>query len=605
MRKSQSRTGIRLVRSGVAVAATAAAVVAGTANPAFASDLAFTSVSGTPMVVGAGGTFTGTVTGLTTGVATVFGRLVTGSDNTVSCPAAYGTAVSSGPNIAVTAAKVSGNDNSATFTIPATTPPGSYRACLYAGNAANSALEGHAADNQDLVITPAAAVAAPNTSGPNVTSVTATGTTAWLSLGTTAAATFVASGTSCPTTYGTGGAITATTTKNAANTIATVTIPAGLVMGNSYNVCVFAGNTVGTSPLVGTTAFSNVPGAMVSPNVGPDTNGNTVVVSSPNNFLTNAHTALGAIFTVDPCPNVYDTTPAGNFDSATVTKVTNNRISVLVPAEVNIVGSDPATAYNLCIYGDNTEDTGTLATQPLVYSVATAVTVDASTPIDVTSGPSQGGQLVSITGTGFPTAPESQVSAAIGGTPLKDVRVISSTKLTGITQPRAAGAAAVSVTTMAGTATTANTPYTYNFGISVSPNTAKPGNTSTPMIYVNGAGFSNISFGSDADYNTAFGRVFLVTNGWFASTDTGGPFGTTDPITACTGAVVVVSDTELLCRLDLGNTFGATAGDLDQAADVSPGSYQVAVIRDASSVDAALTDFSQIASGSAFTVAAY
>jgi hypothetical protein len=604
MRKSKSRTGIRSLRTGVAVTATAAAVVAGTATPAFADDKEITTLSPNPVVVGAGSTVTAGVAGLTTGVTTPFARLISG-DNSISCPAAYGTAVTSGPSIAATAARVAGTDNSATVVVPATTPPGSYRVCLYASSAAGGALEGHTADATDLTVAPAAAVASPYVSGTNATSITATSTAAYLGLATTAAATFIPTGATCPTTYGTSGAITTTATKNAAGTTATIAIPASLEMGSTYTVCIFAGNTAGTSPLVGTTAYSNVPGPSVNPGAGPTAGTNTIVVSSPTDFLTNAVTAPTAIFYPEACSNVYKSTPAPGVASSTVTKVTNNRVSVNVPAGVLLTAGDVSTTWNLCIYAGSANNVSPLLTQPMPYSVAAALTV---TGVDFSSGPSAGGQLVTIAGTGFPTTAGAQVSARIGGSALRNVRVIDSNNLQGVTTPHAPGAAALSVTTLAGTRTTITKPYTYDFGITVTPNTAPPADA-TRTIYVTGAGFSNVTWGSDTTYNGASGRVFLVTNQWMIDTaaQTYGAFGSANahrPVSVCVGPPIIISDNELICSLDLGNQFDATGG-MASTTNVPPGVYQIAIVTDTSDATLDGTQLSKVSSGSAFTVADY
>jgi hypothetical protein len=159
------------------------------------------------------------------------------------------------------------------------------------------------------------------------------------------------------------------------------------------------------------------------------------------------------------------------------------------------------------------------------------------------------------------------------------------------------------VTTAAGTAYSSGNPFTYSYGITVSPTTAAPEETVT--LDVQGAGFSSLDFGdfTAGAPDNAKAHVLLVDNSWFAA-NTGNP----DEAYADGGvhgecaAVIKIGDNELICSLDLTVDIDATGATV--AATPAPaGAYQIVVVNAGTGLSS--TTHSNVSSGSTFTVATY
>jgi len=167
------------------------------------------------------------------------------------------------------------------------------------------------------------------------------------------------------------------------------------------------------------------------------------------------------------------------------------------------------------------------------------------------------------------------------------------------------------VTTAAGTQTLASA-YTYSNGLGISPNTAAAAtSTSVNPVYVDvlGAGFSGYTFGSSATQ----ARVWLV-NGRYdpgtATSNSGSPATTwpNGPTAECTG-VIVISDTELICSMNLAT--GALTPTTTVANSGTPlvpdDTYTLTVVNMSGVAKASVTGYlqSDISSGATFTVAPY
>jgi hypothetical protein len=588
MRYSRPRAGKRLVRTGLAAAATTAIVVAAAATPAFAADVDFAlDVNTGP--VGGGNTVVGTGTGLLTGVTTPGARFIVGAST--ACPATYGTASTGAINATATKG---GDDDTINITVPAVVLAATYRVCVYVGTATGSVTQGKTTSGEAYAADVASVSLAPNASGPATTAspvsiaASTTGGGTWAQ-GITTIGTIFTTAATCPTTYTATGAVVGTTTKNAASSIATTAVPTTLTAGSTYNVCYYNG-TAPASALVAKTQYSVVPAATLTPAVGPSGGTNSVIFAGSSNFLTTGQASPGVIFTRLACPNTYVT---GNTDYPTVTtplKISNSRVAATVPAGVALTGSESSVVYKGCLYNGSTNGASTLAAQGVTYTIGAAVTVTSIAPA---SGPSQGGQEVTITGANFPTAPDAAVSVSIGGSPLTNVRVSNATTIVGTTSSHAPGAVGVSVTTAAGTKSATGTPYTYTFGITVLPNTAPSGTDIT--LDIQGAGFSNLTWGStniDAGYH-----VFLVNDRYAAA---GTTTWTTAPDSVCTSPIVI-SDNELICTLQLDSTLD-TAGLL-VSTPPDDGVYSIEMVSTA--VPGATPTVSIVSSGSSFTVAPF
>jgi hypothetical protein len=587
MRMSEPRNGRRSLWAGIAVAATAAAVTAGTAVPAWAAATGTIDVTTGP--IGGGVAVTLTTTGDALDFATAKARFAT------SCAGTFGTTSSSNPEATVALDATTKDD--ATATVPALAA-GTYKMCVYAGTTVAGTTALTASSSNNLVL---AGLTTPLTLAPAVgpvagTTTTATGVGPYLASATTPAVTLRTS--TCPTTYSATSATVATVTKpsGGANAIASITVPAGLTSGTAYKVCVYAGT--GTSALLGNGTYSVLPSATISPAAGNSGGGNTITMSVPINTVNGASPA--ATFTTGTCPTAYATgSSAEPYVSGTVTKISSAKVAIPVPSDVVVLNSAATTAWNVCLYGSSS---GNLIAVPPVYTVAPTLGV-ATPTLDITGGPAQGQTLVTFSNmTGIPEAAGATLTATLGGNQITGISVIDNTSFSGYTPAHGAGAVSLSVTTAAGTQTSNSTVFTYSYGITTTPTQAAPG--ATPTMDVMGAGFSALA-SNFADYPTVTAtksHVLLVDNAWYAAHPTDvNALTTAAPTTQCKG-VTVISDNELICTLDLANTLTITTGAVS-AGNVPTGVYQIAVVNTANAM--ATGNFSIISSGSTFTVSTY
>lgn len=165
----------------------------------------------------------------------------------------------------------------------------------------------------------------------------------------------------------------------------------------------------------------------LAPDAGPTAGGQLVTVTGTN------FAGVDLTVTVDGLPVV----PASN-----VVVINNTTLTYLTPAHA----AGPVDV-------EVTTPGGT--TGPLLYTYLDAPTVSAINP---NQGPSAGGQLVTITGTGF-VAPFTSV--IVDGTlvPAVDVTIVSDTELTYLTPAHPAGPVKVTVTNQGGTS--GELDYTY------------------------------------------------------------------------------------------------------------------------------------------------
>lgn len=590
MRKSPSSTGGRLLRAGIASAAATVVVLAAAASPVYAV-VNFT-VAPTSGGLGGGTTITASATGVLTGITTPGARVVA---STATCATSYGT--TSAANPVVTVSKT--DDNTASITAPVLNL-GAYKFCLYAGTTGTSALAGSATNNFTVVAaapTLAPAVG-PTTSGITVT---ATGAAPYLTAATTVGATY--STAACPATYTPSGNNIVATAARTSPTVATITAPAGLTAPNVYNVCVYGGTISGTSALFGSASYTALPALSLSQNSGPTGGTNTITASSLVRVLAGI-TSPGVTMSRTACPGTYTTT-GGNI-AATPTRISDYKLAFAIPSTVALAtnGSGALTElsadYNVCLY-TGTSGTDTLIAAPPTYTINPVLTLAASNTVSPSGGPAAGGSFVTITGSGFPypATSDTVISASLGGSPIDQLRVTSSTTLTGYTTAHAPGAVTLSVTTASGTKTKGSA-FTYSYGIQIAPTTAIP--SASVTLDILGAGFSSLVF--NATGNTSDAHVFLVNDTYDSTADsTTAANWANPPVTECT-SIVPITDEEILCTLDLSKTMTA-AGSLTSS-PVARGTYTVIVVSDGS-VGATLTQpqKSIISSGSTFTVADY
>ncbi len=351
----------------------------------------------------------------------------------------------------------------------------------------------------------------------------------------------------------------------------------------------------------------------LSATAGSAAGGNTITASSTTSaaFLTGV-TAPVTWFSIPTCVTTYtsaastaavpSSTTVGNVISAATKKLSNTKASILVPALLVVPNTVTSTKYNVCTYASTTVNSALIGTG--TYTVAAAPTFGGS-PIAPASGPALGGGTITITGSGLPTTANS-ITATLGGTALTSVTPVSATAFTAVVPSHAPGLANLVVTTAAG-AQTVTGAYTYANGVTITPNTA-PSATSTALnpVYVDvaGAGFSSDTFGSTG--STA--RVWLVDGSYDPGATAGTPATTyaTGPSAECTG-VVVVSDNELICSLNLATGLLVPSTGVAATAAVPDGTYTLTVVSNGAIAASDAVGYSKtdISSGSTFTVAPY
>jgi hypothetical protein len=181
------------------------------------------------------------------------------------------------------------------------------------------------------------------------------------------------------------------------------------------------------------------------------------------------------------------------------------------------------------------------------------------TSITPAAGPAQGGNTITVVGTGF----ASGMIASLAGVALTPEN-ITSTSFTAVMPARVAGGPfKLSVTTSAGTTTTDTGVYTYSNGIVIEPNTAPNTKLTKTWVSVRGVGFSSLTTTGTAGAtpNSANAHVYLVKGTYDGRTAAGAIVGTktNGQVAECVD-VIVVEDTELICGLYLAGNQPTPAG---------------------------------------------
>ena len=380
MRKSTSSSGFRRARAGIVVGAVATLLLGAIAAPAYATSAI--TVLPTAGVTGQSGTITATGTGgLFASSTGTPGALFTTAN---TCPATYTTTAPAGGVIA-TATKSS--VDVAVINLPLSLTPNVYSVCLYATNVAASALASTGGP-ATYTVTPAAVTLNTVSGVPGaVSTITATSTNGSYLTGAVAPVGVNFSVASCGATYTTpsaGTVLAATATKTA--TVATITMPTGLLAGTTYNVCIYAGNVNASSKLLGTSTYNaTAPAVTLNTATGPSAGGNTITASALTGIFADVVT-LGVNFATGVCPATYTASPANRATTATSTSAA---ATFTVPTGV-VVGSSP---YRVCLY-DGTDD----AVSPLVGGTATASYTVALPVITLSATTGKTGGTNTITG---------------------------------------------------------------------------------------------------------------------------------------------------------------------------------------------------------------
>ena len=368
----------------------------------------------------------------------------------------------------------------------------------------------------------------------------------------------------------------------------------------------------------GTPALGAAVPLVLSATTGPSLGGNTITATAATAIFPSTVTPA-VTFQVAACAATYVgtatvTATAGVVvvSATNVKKLSTNKISITVPAGVALLSGQASAKFNICVYSGTTIASAgppVVVGSPLiasaVYSIAAKATVTSVSP---STGPALGGTQITVVGTNFQAT---GMTARLGNTALSNIVVASNgLSFTATTPAQAAGdALTLSITTAGGTVTRASS-FTYTNGIVVSPNTA-PSNT-TVDVDVQGVGFSNLTFTPAAATTATSAHVFLVDGEYDPLKDaTVTTNKANGPIAECTG-ILPISDTELICTLDLGGSITATGAT--SGTDVPDGTYTMTVVNsgglnvtDATDATNYNENYTQsiISSGATFTVADY
>jgi hypothetical protein len=306
------------------------------------------------------------------------------------------------------------------------------------------------------------------------------------------------------------------------------------------------------------------------------------------------------------CQTTYTATAANSVINATSTAIiSTKKISVVVPVLTAASGAGTTQTWLVCAYAGNTAGTSKLLAKA-GYTSAGAPTLTAlSADVQL---PTYGGTTINVVGTGFAAGVN---SATLGGKALTDINVVDDTLFTATVPTNPVGDAALTVNTVGGTATilsTATNAYTYVDAIQVSPTTGVSG-TSVPLS-VQGYGFNNLTFttslGEGPKTDDSGTHVYLVapwsgaTKGYDATANVANK--TKPQKNECTG-IQVISDTELVCTLDLNKSSHATTIDTALTGTATAvGAYQVSVVTDGRVAGGAAQ---ALTAGSIFTVSPF
>ncbi|BCY13913.1 IPT/TIG domain-containing protein [Actinoplanes sp. L3-i22] len=490
-----------------------------------------------------------------------------------ACPATYTTPTAS---ILAAASTTSSTTGQVVFVMPNTATAGTsgqvkkYVACVYASNSAGSSARKGATNGYPVYVGTAATVspAAGTTGGGEQLTITA-GTGGPIFTGiTTIGAQFATQLADCPSAYGTPAAGTSAMVTKTSDSVASLTVPSGVTSTAAsptpYFACLYNGSGI-NSALISVVPY-NVGQLSLSQTIGPYGGLNNIDINSPNPFLAGIDNP-GVEFTLgDTCTSTYTVAQSVGTNEPLaankIRKVTNSRVAVTAPAfysqgtYATALGLQPAGAtsvpWQVCIYDAATAQGNLVASN--AYKVTTVQTLTRITP---NAGPALGGSLITVVGTAFPTD-ASQISGMLGGVPLTDITPLSSTAFTARTPMHApANSNTLVVTTPAGSATL-NGQFAYTSTLVVNPKTAP--NTRSLDVVVNGVGFQGASWSA----NLGTGAHIFLSRGSYSNATVSGNRAN-PPVADCKN-VLVLSDNELVCRLDLTKRLDLTGTAILSAA---------------------------------------
>jgi hypothetical protein len=333
-----------------------------------------------------------------------------------------------------------------------------------------------------------------------------------------------------------------------------------VIHSRKARIGVIAGVTAASVLLIGAPAYAAVPMTLsqsLGPAAGTNTISATIVATSTMKFTTATNVQFqGTTGSTTPTCTAASTTPNNTltFAAAKVSYISASRIGITVPN----VSASAASKFAVCAYAGAPPSSTLIANG--VYTATAPPTISSISPA---AAPSQGGTLVTVTGTRFPAtcASSAGISATIGGTPMTGITCISANQFQGIAPAHAPGTSLPLVvnTTANGSATLLGA-FTYQNGIVVTPSYAP--NTKSTDIFIQGVGFSGMTFndtsGNDPDSTDA--HVYLVA-GSYNGANGGSGYKANAEVTECIN-VLPIGDTELICTMVASHQFTpATAGE--------------------------------------------
>jgi hypothetical protein len=354
------------------------------------------------------------------------------------------------------------------------------------------------------------------------------------------------------------------------------------------------------------TTVSSQPAMTLSSPSGKETGGNAVTATTTTNKFYAGKVVVQFQLTTSltgNCSTTYTTAAANSFIAATSTAIISaKKISVVVPTLTAAAGPGTTQTWLICAYNSNNTTTSKLLAKA-GYTSAGAPTLTAlGADVQV---PTFGGTTINVVGTGFAAGVN---SATLGGKALTDVNVVDDTLFTATVPASAAGNAALTVNTVGGTATilsSAASKYVYVDSIQVSPTTGVSG-TVVPLS-VQGYGFNNVTWTASTGGVTtddANAHVYLIAASGYNPV-VGGGNKTAGQKNECT-SIQVISDTELVCTLDLSKSSSATINTALTGVATASGLYQVTVVGDGTvGANAAPRAAQALSSGADFAVAPF
>jgi len=212
----------------------------------------------------------------------------------------------------------------------------------------------------------------------------------------------------------------------------------------------------------------------VGPNSGPTTGGTSVTVSGTG-FTSSASVSFGGV-----------TAP-------TVTYVSSTELQAIAP-------SHASGTVSVAVAESPHNQSATLA-GGFTYSSSTSVSVSAVSP---SQGPTTGGTVVTVTGTGFQTG----ATVVFGGIQSTAVTITSPTQIDAMSPSESSGSVALNVTDTDGQSGSMPSAFTYTSAptlSSVSPNTGPA--TGGTTVTILGSGFqsgTNVAFGGISAASVTF-----------------------------------------------------------------------------------------------------